>query len=583
MNEENAGPTQPEAEQPEAPKQETPPEQAQEPKKAGGISKWILIAGGGLLLLLAVAIVAGFLIFRALFSGNDPIAAVVPNDSLIYMSVDLIETQSEDFNHFINILQGISEEKQQTSVEALDEMLQDELGLSFTADILPWVGRHASATITEGDLSSGDVKFMFIVEATNQGNADEFITKFVAALEDRQGESFSQSEKDGVTLYVSGSGPDTMAIARSGKFLYLANSEDTILKSISLKKSDSLSNSESYKATLEALPKDRLSAVYINGKMYQDLFDSMSGSMSIYQTSQMGMIEHIDALGFSATVTNTGLQMDFVGRFNPEELTAFEKEALSLTYLPLTADELVPANTFFFLGANTAKSVASLDQTGNPLYSDDVQESFDLFEQQYGISLKELLGVLGGEFAVAIAPASDGLLNQGSNTNLGFTVIASALDEQGFVNWAEHVLDVASEQMGTPLERKSASFGKYELKEASIQETMALVYGADQGYIFLGSSSDMLRDGLNNEKSLASDETYLNTWKAFDSGSIPYMYLDMQGLMDLIAENADDYGMSDATDIRDKLKEIPVIAMAWNESPEYTRNATMIIFIQDQK
>src|SRR5262249_13250103 len=160
---------------------------------------------------------------------------------------------------------------------------------------------------------------------------------------------------------------------------------------------------------------------------------------------------------------------------------------------------------------NTSQSVASLSPTDNPLYSPDAQESFDLLEKQYGIKVKELLDLLGGELAFAIAPASDGLLNQSSQTGLGFTILASPKDEQGFVTWADHVLDVVSDQMGTPLEKNSVSFGKYNLKEASLQQTTALIYGADQGYIFIGSSSDMLREGLKGDNSLAHNQTYRNT------------------------------------------------------------------------
>jgi hypothetical protein len=576
MTEENVGPMQSEAANPE-----TPPAEPQEPKKTTGISKWILIAGCGFLLLLAV-VVAGVLIFSGLFSGKDPIAAVVPNDALVYMSVDLVKTQSEDVNHIVNILQAMSDEKQQTLVETLDETLQQELNLSFTNDVLPWLGRHASVAVTEGDLANGDVKFMFIMETTNKGKADEFITKFTAALDQNQGRAFDESEKDGVKIYTSGTGSDAMAIARSGKFVYLGNSEDAILKSISLQNSDALSKSAAYQATLESLPLpgDRLSTIYISGDVYKDLIASAGGNMGAYQ----GFIENIEGMGLGTTFTEAGLQLDFVARYDAEKLSDFEKQSLGLAYLPPTTDALVPADTFFFVGTNTSTSVMALTPTDNPLYNADVQESFDLLEQQYGISIRELLEVLGGEFAIAIAPSSDGLLNQQPPApELGFTIIASAKDEQGFIDWADRALDVAAEQMGTPLEKNSASFGKYELKEASIQQATALVYGADQGYIFVGSSSDMLRDGLSGENTLANSETYRNTWKAFSANSAPYMYLDLHGLMETIAAHADTYGMSNADDLRDKLKDIPVIALAWNQSDEFTRNLTMIVFIEGTK
>jgi hypothetical protein len=166
---------------------------------------------------------------------------------------------------------------------------------------------------------------------------------------------------------------------------------------------------------------------------------------------------------------------------------------------------------------------------------------------------------------------------------MGLTVIASVKDEKAFNAWFEDLMSVASTQMGTELNTEKVMIGSYNLQEVTLETgrptpSTLLLYGANNGYGFLSSSHDMLTNGLDAEKTLATNKTYIETWKAFPSGSIPYMYLDMGGLMDLIAQSAG--SSSEMRDMQTKLEKIPVIALTFNQPSTYVQKTTMIVFME---
>lgn len=562
---------------------ETTQQEAQ-PVKPGGISKVVWIAGCGCLLTLVV-IVAGLLAYFYFFRGGDPIAKVVPADSMVYITTDLTKTQSARFIEIVNIFQEIADEKVQTPTEMLDETLKKELDMNFADNIVPWIGTHSAFVITDGDFESGDVQVMFIIETINKGNADEFIVQLTEALDKKQARKFEQAEREGITIYTSKSSSqaDDIVITRSGKFIYISNSEDTIFESIKLPKADSLSSSENYKATLAALPKDRFSTIYVNGDKYFEILQSMAASSVSTLQFDQSLYGGLAGIGLAFSVEEAGLRMDAVTVMDAEKVGEFQKNNLNAILSAPTTDAMVPGDTFLWFGVNSSQNIGDFMNEDSPLYTADAKEAFKLLEQQYNVDIPKLFSTFGGELAMAVGPASDGLMAESGGTNMGLTIIADVTDEQGFNDWFDDLVTVASTQMGTELNIEKVTIGSYNLQEITIEAGMPapstiLLYGASNSYGFLSSSRNMLENGLNGEKTLAINETYINTWQVFPSDSIPYMYLDMSGLMDLIVESAG--SSSEMRDMQNKLEKIPVIALSINKPSTYVQNVTMIAFME---
>jgi len=278
-----------------------------------------------------------------------------------------------------------------------------------------------------------------------------------------------------------------------------------------------------------------------------------------------------------------GIRFDFAAVYDEASMGDFQKDMINTAYLAPTTDALVPGDTFFFLGVNSSQNLGKYLEEGSPFYDQDAQESFDLFEKEYGISITELFDLLSGELAVAVGPANDGLPVELGETNVGVTILASTSDEEGFTKWFDNMLDVAFESMYTEYKIENTVIGDYALQELSIDESgeliKALYYGADNGYIVLGTSRGVLENGLEKKDTLAGNATYTETWKAFPSGSVPYMYLDVQGLVDFIKDN-DPSTFDYSEGAEEGLKRIPVVALTVNKPEGNVVAQTLIIFIK---
>lgn len=594
MNENNA-----EVPLPEPPRAENPvpdqPVPAQpvapapvKPKRKIPVLVWI--AGcAGILFVCAVIAVAAVYFGLPLF-GGDPIISAVPNDSMVYMGVDLTQTQSEKFADIVKIIQGMAEEDTGKNLaDSLDKTMKDELEMSFTDDVVPWLGAHGAFVITEADFSGSDATMMFILETRNKNKADEFLTKFVAALEKKQDAEFEQTETDGITFYIDkaeSTYDDDTVLARNGKLLYIANSQDAILKSVKLQKADSLASFQAYKDALAVLPKDRLATIYMSSTTISEALDSLYSEAgpfgaNPYVTDMAA--EGMSGMAMSLSVVDQGLQMDMAAMYDETKMTEYQKQVLATDYLAPTTDALVPEDTFLFVAARTSQTASSYTEVDNPLYSSDMQESLDLLEQQYGIDLKEMVNLIGNEFAFAIGPANDGLFSEAADINIGFTMLAGTTDEAAFKAWFDNTLDTLfTQNMGTPPDTSDTKIGEYELQVLNLpngSETVpAFIYGVDNGFFVLGTSQSMLENGFGGTKTLANNAAYRQTWTAFPQGSVPYMYLNLKDLMNFLADASS--GDRDILDIQKKTEKIPVVAMTVNNATGNINSTTIIFFIE---
>lgn len=556
---------------------------APQASSAGKIPKAAWYVGGGCLALLCCAAVVALAVAGyTYFAHNDPIAKVVPGDALVYMQFDFAQSQSASFNELVPVFQGIAGVEKKMLIDALDEALQDELGLSFKEEALPWLGQHGAFVITEGSLMDEDFDFMLIMEARDKDLADAFIAKFTAALETQNGvEKFEPQERDGVTLYVSESefGPrNDIVFARADSFVYLANSVDAVAGSLNLKSADALARSERYRQVISVLPAQRLAQVYFSKQATAEIMLEMSRELGAVAATQFES-DGINGMGLSVSVQDEGLRLDAAIAYDETKVSELKKAALQAKYQAPQADRLIPANTIFFLDTNSSLSPAQTLQPDNPAYTQDMQESFDLLENQYGVSVTELFKLLTGEFALAIAPSNDGILVEQADVNAGFAIFAATDNEAGFNDWMKDALDALAQDAYVTFDTTEVAINGYDLQRLSVEE-MGLgdiaLYGADNGYIIFGSSQDMLEQGLGGKETLADNSDYQQTWKAFPSGSVPYLYFNLPEFLDLYKSMPvnDDLGDAEAD-----LRRIPVIAAVRNQNADYVSSVTAIIFV----
>ena len=109
---------------------------------------------------------------------------------------------------------------------------------------------------------------------------------------------------------------------------------------------------------------------------------------------------------------------------------------------------------------------------------------------------------------------------------------------------------------------------------------VSLLTGCSTSQIEQIPPQEILARSAERMASLAENATYSETWQAFPAGSVPYLYVDMPGLMDFIADSMGTSSDGDLQAIRSGVRKMPVIAAAMNNTPGYVSSSTMIIFIE---
>ena len=545
------------------------------PEKKRGIPKAAWGIGLGCLLLLVIGLVVGILGYQWFFGARDPIAAKVPADTAVYMSLDLKKAQSDELQNIIRVFSqmgGVEDVK--TTAELIDEALGD-LSMSFEDDIQPWIGLHAALVSMDPEMGAGVV----IIETRSQAGADKFISDLTAALEDTQGTTFDEQRAGNITMFVSDDPYNAMTIARSGGLLYIASDEDALLDIVDAGRSDVLANTKAYKNTMAALRGDRLVTIFVSGEAYGEMAGpySDSGLGGAYGLVAEGVL----GMGIAASADDAGLRFDAAIAYDESALDAYQKRVVQATYKDPTTARLVPDDTFLFLGVNGSTTANSFLDSENPA-ADDIRESLELFEDETGLNAIEVLDALGGEFGFALGPANDGMLAEQSGTNMGMSMFIGTTDDDVVRSWLDDAMDVLGEQTGTEMQRSDLGIGRYDLQEVRIESPYesgtAFLYGVQDGLLIIGSSEDMLTRALEDNQSLANDSAYRDTWKAFSPGSHPLLYVDMAGFMDFL-ESTGELDYTDDAVVRG-LRDIPTIAATINNAPAFTQSFSLIVFVE---
>jgi hypothetical protein len=557
-----------------------------------GIPRKFLLIGGGCLAFLCICLVAAALIYFYVIGGfgGNPIPALAPADSVLIMSVDLLKLQSSDVRDIAQVFQDLAGvDTGLDMIETLDESMYSEMNMTFTDDVLPWIGQYAGLIVYDYDPNSYDVpEISFVVSVRNKSKADAFIEDLVPYLEDSSYDRYESVERDGVTFYSSQSGD--MTIARSGSQIFFGTSQAAIRNSIGLKKTDSLAGTDGYKKAIAALPKGQLATMYVDGRNFQKYFDflwddsGLSYSLNIYGTDLFNF-KHIAGVALGISTSKDGLRLDYATALNPDKLSASQLEALNIKYSRSNIENMVPEDTFVFSALKSSKGPGYLLERGGLLDNPDIQESLDLLEREYDFSLQDFLDSLSGEYGLAISPARDGIMAE-SDINVGITFIAGITDQS---NLTDMILDFLDTNLGYVDEYsvESVTYGKYDLQGLIIDEfdyrDPTVVFGEDNGYFILGTSPANLNDSLGGTRSLADSAKYRQTWKAFSSGSIPVLYVDLVALVDLIYAN-DPYAFEyDMPGVPNNIDKVPVFAISRNKASKYVPSTSIMLFVDTGK
>jgi hypothetical protein len=557
----------------------------------------IILTGVGIGLIIAVAAIILLDPFGLNLLGRrmEIPAQAMPQEAVLYVGMDFRNLQSEDLDP---IVWAFSDDLKQDQVSTIDrmndelnEILEEGLGMSFTEDMMPWVGGAIGFGLTELEMDSygspEGIKFILAFEVRDKGAADEFLMKFKDRVAEESGEGFSEETYQAVTIYILDTPYEyeQIAFCRSDDLILFSQYEDTIKSAIDAQRGESLADDADFRDVIGGLPSDRVFSFYLNGTKYLEMFSETLSWMYGFDLMDLygESVDQISDMAMGLSIADVGLRMDMTYKFDPEamseEILESYVEAKSRTAQALPEKTLLHIYSYRLDLAWQGMIDALSAMEGGA----DFDESMEMFELTFGFDLDDLFAKLDGEWAFAMMPSSVGLLSEFLEIPLGFALLSETSDPQGLLEVSDAFSTNAELQGLGEVERSQDEQGTYYDLVDMFSGTGIITYGVGGDLFVIGSSKDVLVDIFTDQPSLAESERYQQIWRSFARDIVPIMYLDIQGFVANIREtmSPEEREYFD-DDVGDALKPFTFLAAGSIPPRKDLMQATLILFIETE-
>lgn len=552
----------------------------------GGNNRMLIIGGIAALALVAIIVVGGIILLPKLFgSDTSAIAGVMPPDTTMLVELNALNLANEDTSRIARAFQNVFDEADVAfdaeepgqALENLDDQLKDATGLTITDDVLPWIGPNLGIGLAELDIEAmnqGDPpQLIFAATIRDTAVADIFIEDLIDVIEEESGNRVDEVEYGGALVFEVDSDFDDERIAfgRSSEIFFLATTIDLLEDAIDAQQGENLGDVAEYQDTIADLPGDRAMTIYISGEGIEDAAKGAEDSGEV-QGFDAGVVKDLGLIGVGMSITAVpeGIQVDFASNY--ENLTDEQQAMLDAQTDKIRTAEFLPESTYLFLVGQRMdlvweNALNSLDGVN----ADDLDEAMDLFDDMFGFNPSDdLLPLLNGEYSLAIIDSDEGLVAEQFDTNLGLVVMAGTSDSEELANLAEDFTDGLEDQDMNVDDSGNDDVTVYEVEDASGELVGA--YGVSEDYLVLSTSGETVEGLFLGENNLADSDKYKDAWDAFPRGTIPVMYMDLDGLFAALEDI--DPTVADAADVN------PVYAFAMGTRADgNSTHMTMIFFI----
>jgi hypothetical protein len=589
----------------------TPP---QAPPKRRNTLVIVLLAG--LVLLLCCCVAAAAVIVFAdpfdlhikdrLFGGTfDAAAEAMPENTSVYVGINLLNATPDELDRVIQPFADALEIDQRSwdeIIEELDRYIGEELDLTITDDIKPWIGQYVGLGIFDiriGD-SENPVSLVVAIESRNNDAADDFIGKLRDSIE-RGEPNLDETTYQGVTLYFLppeyGTG---IAFCRSGSLVLFSLNENDLHTAIDAQKGKSLADNSRYRDMLEKLPDKRVATVFFTSQEIEDLIkklQSPTGEVFDQNTEGLGetapvlnpIITQInlntwDASILSVSITGAGLQLDSITSYNMENISAAQRELLESMGKSSKTIEMFPKDTLAFITSQrldlsydvAIETMRDLSQD----ISDSIDDALQSVREETGIDLEnDLFHRLDGEFTIGIFPSSQGILAQEANVDLGFALLAESSDTGALANTMD-IFASKLEEEGAGVDRfESGGVELYEFLEESSGD-IVFAGGIEKDHMAIASTSQTIEDLFAGNTPLAKSARYRDAISPLPDGVTPMLFLDVEGLLGIIRESLSGSSREDFDQSTRVLKPIPYVVMGYSEMKDGIIRMTLVIHVK---
>jgi hypothetical protein len=524
----------------------------------------------------------------------DAALQAMPQETMIYLRFDLSKAKDERLDSLAWVFSEELKEEGKSAIEGLieelDNELEEELGLTFSEDVQPWIasdvgfGLYGLTMSSYGSLESAE--FALAVETRDPDAADEFLVKLSDAIRDEMGEVVLEEQVQNVLVYVvdATTEGDRLAFCRSGDLVIFSMDLDGIETVLNAQSGTSLAEKDAYQDALKELPRDYLLTFYIDMEEYLRLMpDELMGLYGSGFTQLYGdTIAGVQAVSGGVTVEDEGIRLD-LARIGDAEIMSQVAQYFNMQ--PRTADMASEDTLFYLVGGELNQQVERMKESLEGLPGGmDIEEAMMFFKMSYGFDpFEDLLSKLDGEFALIMNPSSEGILAEEVDVPLSFVFVAETSD-------AEALLDVSA-SFSSALELQGSGEAEfrnyehtqlYELVDVYSGNPIA-TYGVGEEHFLVGSSPTTVNSLFEEKEPLSESDRYRDVWRAFPKDMAPALYVDIQNIVANIRE-----GMT--PDARERFdqdegkiwKAMQFFAAANTSVADGVARSTMILFIETE-
>jgi hypothetical protein len=513
-----------------------------------------IIAGVVLALIAAVAIIVladpfNLHLLDRLAGRYDAAMEAMPPDTTFYFGFDLRNFSPETLDRIITPFSSKVEDAEVQDyadiLAQIDESLEQDLGITLTDDVMPWIGQYIGIGLLRLDMSGfdlfgyssvePDIRFLIAIEAREGAKADAFLELVGDKWTENSDLTSETTEYRGATItYWDSDDPgDRLAYTRYKSVVLVSQYADDIERAIDAFVGESLADSPDFKSLQGDLHKGRGLTIFTSGEKLNGIYEDMPGFEFI--TNQFDIIR---GYAMTLSIVDAGLQLDIVGSIDEEAYTERFEEPYPTFMVQPGSPDLVPASSVAFIGGFPMENFwedyqRSLETMGT---GEDVAEAVDLLSDEIGLDLNEFFKALDGVFTLAVIPKEFGADSDPYSAILPFDLLLMI----GTSQQAE-VLEML-EPLATALEgavmteltpEKRGDFTVYDVYDPYM-ETSVFLFGVGKDHLVLTTSTDVLDEAFGDGPSLATSERYQQAAQALPGDMTPIMYVDVHGMADMI-------------------------------------------------
>ena len=556
------------------------------PAAPGGGNRMLIIGGIAALALIAVVVIGAIFLIPRLFGADEnAIASVMPPSTSLLVEVNALNLANEDAQRVARAFEDVLDESDvdfnaddpASALEQLDDQMDEATGMTITDDVLPWIGPNLGIGLLELDVEAIDnneiPQIIFAATIREIEPADIFIEDLIDVIEEESGNRVDEVEYGGALVFEIDSDfeDERIAFGRSDMIFFIATNIDTLEEAIDAQNGESLAGVEEYQDTIASLSGDRAVTVYMSGDSIEEFANAAEDSPD-FEGFDADVIKDLElkGVGMAGMITAEGIRLDFVSSYN--SLSEEQQEMLDAQTDNIKTADFLPESTYLFLVGQRLDltwqtAVDALASSG--VNEDDFDEAMDMFDDTFGFNPNDdLMPLLNGEYSIAIIDSDEGLLAEEFETDLGAVIMIGGSDSEELTNLAEDFTDGLEDQDLSVDDSGNDDVTVYEIEDPG--GDLVGAYGVSEDYLIAATSGESIENLFNGEANLADSDKFSNAWDAFPRGTIPVMYIDLDGLFAALEDV--DPTMKDVVDVN------PVYAFALGTNNDNNTTLTTMIF-----